>query len=452
MPSPDSRRLPQWGLVAVVVLLLALGGTAAVLLLHTPGNVSHPGLSFTRSTATKPRPKPGPVADTFEWPRYGFDSGRTRYFPGAHGPGPPLRVGWTYRGRALLEFPPVIYQNTMYLVDDGGSAKAIDKRNGHLIWQRQVGTLAAASPAVDVHDKLVLVPLLSVNPNAGHNPGNGRMVALSMKTGRPAWSRHVASGTESSPLVWAQSLYFGDQSGTVYSLRAGDGHLNWSYHASSAVKGGPSLYKGVLYFGDYSGRAYALSSRNGHEIWAVSTSGTHFGFGSGTFYSSPAVAFGRVYMGNTDGRVYSFATRTGQLAWATSTGSYVYASPAVADTPGLGPTVYLGSYDGEFYAFNAQTGAVRWKHQAGGKISGSATIVGDVIYYSNLALRSTAGLNARSGRQVFSFPDGAFNPVISDFQAIYLSGYATIYQMLPVSGHPASPRARPPSRHPPGRG
>ena len=43
----------------------------------------------------------------------------------------------------------------------------------------------------------------------------------------------------------------------------------------------------------------------------------------------------------------------------------------------------------------------------------------------------TAGLNVRTGRQVFSFPDGAFNPVISDFGAIYLAGYTQLYQILP---------------------
>jgi hypothetical protein len=32
---------------------------------------------------------------------------------------------------------------------------------------------------------------------------------------------------------------------------------------------------------------------------------------------------------------------------------------------------------------------------------------------------------------VFSFPDGAFNPVIADPGAIYLSGYSMLYQMLP---------------------
>jgi outer membrane protein assembly factor BamB len=434
MPSPGSRRLLRRGLVAVAVLLLALGGTVAVLLLHAPGNVSHPNLSFTHSTVTQPPPVTKPravVVNDFVWPRYGFDAARTRFFPGASRLDPPLRVGWTFNDFALLEFPPVIYQNTIYLIDDNGSAKAINSLSGHLRWENRVGTLAAASPAIGVRQGLVFMPLLSTNQNAGQNPGNGRFVALSMKTGRIVWSRAIGPGSESSPLVWGPAVYFGDQNGTVYSLRARDGHLNWTYAARGAVKGGVSLSNGVLYFGDYAGRAYALNAGNGHEVWAVSTSGTHFGFGSGNFYSTPAVAFGRVYLGNTDGRVYSFAARTGQLAWATGTGAYVYASPAVADTPGLGPTVYIGSYDGNMYAFNAQSGSVRWSHNAGGKISGSATIVGDVVYFSDLGSKTTLGLDVRSGQQVFSFPDGAFNPVICDLKAIYLAGYTTLYQMLP---------------------
>jgi outer membrane protein assembly factor BamB len=152
-------------------------------------------------------------------------------------------------------------------------------------------------------------------------------------------------------------------------------------------------------------------------------------------------------MGNTDGRVYSFGARTGALAWATSTGAYVYASAAVADVPGLGPTVYVGSYDGNFYAFNAKSGAIRWKHRAGGRISGSATILGGVVYFSTLGSRTTTGLDARTGRQVFFFHDGAFNPIVADRSTVYLTGYLKLYEMMPelasaarasASGHTAS--------------
>jgi outer membrane protein assembly factor BamB len=417
-------------LVAVAVLLVVLGGAVAFVLLHAPGNVSHPNVEFTSPTVTAP---PAPVEPTFEWPRYGYDAARTRYAAFGTSLTPPFRVGWKFEDHALLEFPPVIYSHTLFVVDDYGSAKAINAQTGHKLWETKVGTLAAASPALGIAQGLIFVPILSTNANAVRTPapGNGRLVALSMKTGRVVWTHAVPPGTESSPLAWGDAVYFGDQNGTVYSLRAGDGHVNWAFHASGAVKGGPSLAYGRLYFGDYSGRAYALNPSTGRRIWAVNTSGADFGFGSGNFYATAAVAFGRVYMGNTDGRVYSFAAKTGELAWATGTGAYVYASPAVADVPGIGPTVYAGSYDGNFYAFNARSGAIRWSHHAGGRISGSATILGGIVYFSDLGSKTTIGLDARTGRKVYSFPDGAFNPIVADHSTVYLTGYTKLYQMIP---------------------
>ena len=450
MSSPASRRPPwRWLAVAAVALVVVLAGGAAFVLLHAPGNVSHPDLQFTRpvtSTApAAPAHKARRAVDNFQWPWYGYNAGRTRFFAANTKLRPPLHVGWIFDNGALLEFPPVIYHERLFALGDDGVAKAVNTLTGHGIWHHKLGTLAAASPAVASNDGLLLAPVLSTH---GSSPGGGRFVALSLKTGRIMWSHPVPAGTESSPIVHGQSVFFGDQSGTLWSLRLGDGHVNWTYHASGAIKGGPALVGGVLYFGDYAGRAYAVSAATGHQVWAVGTDGAHFGFGSGNFYSSPAVAFGRVYMGNTDGRVYSFGARNGALAWATGTGAYVYASPSVADPPGLGPTVYVGSYDGDMYAFNAQSGAIRWRHPAGGKISGSSTVVGKVLYYSDLGSKTTTGLDAASGRPVFSFPDGAFTPVIADYHAIYLDGYNKIYQLLP-GAQPVRkrPHGKPKRRH-----
>ncbi len=165
-------------------------------------------------------------------------------------------------------------------------------------------------------------------------------------------------------------------------------------------------------------------------MWRTSTSGGAFGR-SGTFYSTPAVAFGRVYIGNTDGRMYSFAASSGRLAWATRTSNYVYSSPAVANVPGLGPTVYAGSYDGNFYAFNARTGGVRWVHNAGGKISGGAVIIGRYVYYAQLAARRIDALGLKTGRLRWSFHDGGFNPAISDRRHLFVVGFGSIYRMTP---------------------
>lgn len=432
------RFLPQrklWrALLALVVVLIGVGVAALVIVLDKPGNVSHPNVQFTApkkaATTTKPahHARRHRHATAFSWPLYGYTQARTRDFIAPSDLHPPMHVGWSYHTGALLEFPPSIEGDYMYFLDDSGVAHKMDVRTGKMVWTRQIGTLAAESPAIDARAGLVFMGTMSTH---GHSAGDGRFLALSMKTGKVKWSRGVGSGTESPPIVAGRTVYFGDAGSTLYAVNIHTGKVRWTYKASGAIKGGPALWHGNLYFGDYTGRAYAVRAGNGHRVWAVSTSGTHYGLGSGNFYATPTVAYGRVYMGNTDGRMYAFGARNGALAWATSTGGYIYSSAAVADPKGFGPTVYAGSYDGDFYAFDARTGSIRWRHPAGGKISGSAIIIGNIVYYSNLAAGTSAGLNIRSGAQVFSFHDGAFTPAIADEHAIYLIGRGSIYQMLP---------------------
>jgi outer membrane protein assembly factor BamB len=238
-----------------------------------------------------------------------------------------------------------------------------------------------------------------------------------------AWSHALPPGSESSPLVHGLSVFLGDQGGAMYSFRTYDGHLNWTFGAAGAIKGGVAFAHDTIYFGDYGGELHAVSAKNGRGIWTSSA--------GDNIYSTPAVAFGRVYIGSTSGAVYAFWANSGAQSWSASTGAYVYSSPAVADVPGVGPTVYIGSYDGNLYAYNALTGSGRWSHASGGRIDGSATVLGNVVYYSSLGSNTTEGLDARSGRKVFSFPDGEFSPVITDGKAVFLIGYSTIYQMLP---------------------
>jgi outer membrane protein assembly factor BamB len=443
-------RRPLWRAVlglAVVVLGVVVAG--AVIVLSRPGNVSHPNVQFTApqtttTTATKPHVKKPPA---FSWPWYGYSAARTRDFAAPADLHPPLHVGWAYHSGALLEFPPSIHGDQMFFLDDSGYAREINTLTGKIGWARQVGKLAAATPAIDAKAGVVLMPVLSDHSTS---PGNGRFVALSMANGHVKWSKPLPAGSESSPIVHGKTVYFGDSGGTLYALNVANGHVRWTYKASGAIKGGPAFWHGNLFFGDYAGRAYSVKAANGHQVWAVSTEGAHFGLGSGQFYTTPAVAYGRVYMGNTDNRMYSFGARNGALAWATTTGGYVYSSAAVADPKGLGPTVYAGSYDGYFYAFNAQSGRVRWRHWAGGKISGSAQVIGNDVYYSDLAAHTSTGLNATTGSRVFTFRDGAFTPVIADEHAIFLIGHGSIYEMLPTHRKPhrkGSSRSKHHTRH-----
>jgi outer membrane protein assembly factor BamB len=97
----------------------------------------------------------------------------------------------------------------------------------------------------------------------------------------------------------------------------------------------------------------------------------------------------------------------------------------------MNATVFMGSYDGTFYALDARSGRTVWTYNAGGKISGAPTIVGHIVYFSNLSAKTTIGLDVRTGHRVFFDNHGAFNPVISDGKRLYLTGYSSEFALIP---------------------
>lgn len=408
----------------VLTALLVLAGFALGVYMYAhdrTGSIYHPHARFV--------PEANPVlpkraAERFTWPLYGYTPDHTRYYPAPASLRPPFKRVWSVGGGSLREFPPVLSENRVFQITDDGTLSAVDKWDGKILWSHRLGALAASSPAVG--GNTVYATVLA----RASGSEEGRVVALAVANGAIRWSRNLPSRTESSPLLDRGRLYFGSEDGTVYALDAGDGRTVWTYRAAGAVKASPTLKHGVLYFGDYSGHVQAISERTGRRLWLAGSEGALFG--SGTFYSTAAVAYGRVFLGNTDGRVYSYDASTGALDWAYQTGAYVYASPAVTDTPGLGPTIYLGSYDGRFYALGARTGHVEWSYNASGKISGSATILGDVVYFADLGTRTTYGLGISTGHVVFRMDTGSFDPVISDGQRVYLTGYTGLYDLIPT--------------------
>ena len=119
-----------------------------------------------------------------------------------------------------------------------------------------------------------------------------------MRSGKILWRFPVSSGTESSPMIVGNSVYFGDQGGTLYSLNVGTGTRTGPSGPDGSIKAGPAYYGGNLYFGTYGGSFYAVNAKTGSEVWSASP--------GGEFYSTPAIGFGHVYVGNKNGDAYAF--------------------------------------------------------------------------------------------------------------------------------------------------
>jgi outer membrane protein assembly factor BamB len=415
----------RWLAAAAVLLALAAGGAAlAVFFWDRQATEDVRGSSETEFVLTE---EPGRITirppeemRTEPWPTYGFDPQRTRYAPGIE-LRPPFRQIWMVRGRQLIEFPPVIAYDRVYVGTNPGRFLAIDAATGEVLWERDLGRCIAASPTVA--DDVVYQPVMNAVPCADPDRSSpGYLVAMDADSGAELW-RFEAGVIESSPLLVDGVLYFGSWDHKLYAVEASTQRVLWAFETGDEIKAAPAYANGIVFIGSYDGKVYAVDARTGKEQWSAEALGGLGG--TGNFYSTPSVAYGRVFLGNTDGKVYAFGARSGDLLWARSTGGFVYSSPAVWKR-----TVFIGSYDERFYALDAATGDVRWSFEAGGRISGSPTVIAGVVYFSTLE-RTTYALDALTGKQLWSFPDGKYSPLVADEERAYLVGYTRLYGLEP---------------------
>lgn len=401
-----------------VFAIAATGVLGAIALVKRPGDISNPDAAFSgggEKLAKESKPEDDRTTD---WPRYGYDLGRTKFL-NAQKVRPPYRKLWRYDQEELIEFAPIVAGERMYLIDNDARFIALNNDTGKLIWKKRLGKLNASSP-VFWRGTLLAVNLVP-----------GQALAIRARDGKVLWKRDLPGRAESSPLVIGETMYFGTEPGVFFALNARNGKVEWQQQLDGEIKAAPAYSQKTLYVGDYAGQFYALRANDGAIRWKTSDLGLGLGR-SGRFYSTAAVAFGRVYVGNVDGRVYSFDRQTGEIAWTFSAGDFVYSGIAAADGPRTEPAVYFGSHDKNVYSLDARTGDVNWKSAPGGQVSGPATVVGDVVYVSTFSGNATVGFDLGSGRRVFKWDEGEYGPVVSDGKRLFLVGGSEVVAFRPV--------------------
>ena len=337
---------------------------------------------------------------TAQWTMYGAVPGRTQS-QSAIRVRPPFRVVWSRGLGTLIEFPAVVSDGVAYIANARGTVRALDMRDGSVIWRRDTPNgKMAASPAVWRGQVVV-------------HGMDGHIWVLRRSDGKLLWRYTVGSPVESSPVVVGGVDVFGAWNGTITALDLRTHRVRWRRSDGCKVTSSAAVAGNTLYLGDYCGRLLALSARTGALRWSRSV--------NGRVYGTPALAGGRVFVpSSTGGSLTAFST-SGRFLWRRVTGSYVYSSPAVSQG-----RVFFGSYNGIFYALRASDGATLWGRPTGGPISGAAVVVDGVAYAGSFAHR-ILGVDVRHGRVVLDFPHGEYVPVSGGGRRLLLHGYSRLY-------------------------
>jgi outer membrane protein assembly factor BamB len=151
------------------------------------------------------------------------------------------------------------------------------------------------------------------------------------------------------PVVCAPSLdlhgniYYGDESGTLYSLTPG-GDLRWTAKPRDAIYGAPVIVGSRVYYVSLDSTFYCVDT-SGKPVWSI-------GVGD-ALYSPPAIASdGTIYLGTDLGTLVSITSK-GKLRWSRKLGDEIAAPPTIG-TNGL---IYQTA--DSIYCFDAK-GRRRW--------------------------------------------------------------------------------------------
>jgi len=128
-----------------------------------------------------------------------------------------------------------------------------------------VGTLVWT---VDMGDPLFVSPVVSgdmVYIVAGDSTGTGRVEALELATGSPAWEVLLDGLASGPPIVAGDLLFVSTRDGRLLALDSGNGDQRWSFDAGSQILGSPVVDEGVVYFA--SSAVYALDAQTGEKRW-----------------------------------------------------------------------------------------------------------------------------------------------------------------------------------------
>ncbi|PWG64062.1 outer membrane protein assembly factor BamB [Spiribacter halobius] len=247
---------------------------------------------------------------------------------------------WQARTTSEVLAPPAVGQGAVVVRSNDGRVVAFAADSGARRWlyDRNVPALSLRG-----HSSPVLVRGGTV---VGFD--NGRLSALTLREGAPAWEATVGVprgrtdlermvDVDVDPVVDGNDLFAASYQGRVVGVALNDGRIAWSRELS--VGGGLAVDDSNLYVTDASGRLWAFDRRNGATVWRMDAL-------EGQRLTAPALHQGHVVVAGSDGHLTWVAPEDGRpVVRHRVGGARISAAPRVA-----GERLYVQDLEGRVQA------------------------------------------------------------------------------------------------------
>jgi eukaryotic-like serine/threonine-protein kinase len=275
---------------------------------------------------------------------------------------------------------------------------------------------------------------------------NGQLLSVERLTGKQQWAyrsipstnpNDFAPGFKAAPTVSVDTVYVGDEEGTLHAVDRRDGKLKWKFVTGNEIAGSVALVGENIIFGSHDSFLYCLKASDHSVVWKFQTENFvncstaiegNYTFiagcdtkvrvidiregkqvyevplGEGAYLiASPAVIGNMLYVGTHDGRVVGVDWKEQRVVWTFIDEAHPLeyrSSAAVTDK-----YVILGGYDKKLHCLNRATGVEVWNYQTRGHVESSPVIVGERVFFGS-GDGNVYAVTLKEGKKVWQFRAG----------------------------------------------
>lgn len=162
------------------------------------------------------------------------------------------------------------------------------------------------------------------------------------------WITRIGGTIYSSPVIYNNKIYVGDDTGLLTCLSLSDGLINWTFKSDNRIVGTSAVEEGIVIFGSADKNIYGIDSETGKQIWKYPTQEAVLG--------AVTIENGIAYIGASDHTFRAIDTKSGKLVWEYAhVKGYIETKPLIYKDK-----VIFGAWDNNLYALNKRTGELLW--------------------------------------------------------------------------------------------
>jgi outer membrane protein assembly factor BamB len=222
------------------------------------------------------------------------------------------RLLWQLHTDAPVESSPVVVNGVVYVGAADGKLYALDVRTGRPRWVYDTGGRISSSPSV-VRGRVCITTY------------SGLIACLKARTGERLWADWIRrdfvryDSFYASPSSDGVRIFTVSREGRLLALSLASGRILWTYNVGTTAYGTPAVANGRVFVGDLGGTLTALRTTTGARLWSTRAAGSIL---------APALVVGNlVFFSTLNGHTYAARTIDGRIVWQLGLGKY---APGIA--------------------------------------------------------------------------------------------------------------------------